>query len=138
MKTRKWLVTATCVAALVAGAAGYFAAVRSYYRGVVPASGATLQLVNQTVPLSGCRRLEDAGSVYYLATGPMPPGYVLASGPPVYIFDARGRLVEWIQDGGDQSAAMRTWQALPSQEVTLDQAARNVAEPGDREPQPGP
>lgn len=46
-------------------------------------------------------KLEAAGSVYYLIRG--EKARLLASGPSGYLFDARGNLVSWILDTGDNT-----------------------------------
>jgi hypothetical protein len=46
-------------------------------------------------------RLESGGSTYFLVLG--EPARVLASGPSSYLFDARGILIGWMPDTGDDS-----------------------------------
>jgi len=125
MKRTVWLVVIALVA-VAFGAVVYGMALRGYYRAVAPPPGIGIQELSGQVGLVRIREAEREGSVFYLAEGKLPPGYVLASGPPVYVFDSSGRLVEWIEDSGDQPGRMRPWEALPSRGVSLEHVLRQV------------
>jgi hypothetical protein len=59
------------------------------------------------------------------------PWWVVRSGPPCYVFDARGRLVEWCHETGEgwhsDGLAMAAWQAKP---ITMDEALQWCEPPG--------
>ena len=61
-----------------------------------------------------CRR---GNEVFYIVNGATPPGYILASSAPVYVFGADGSLLEWVDDPGDRPSAMDKWQAPISEPV---------------------
>jgi hypothetical protein len=44
-------------------------------------------------------KYDHAGQSYLVVCG--PPAYFLASGPTAYLFDDRGRFVDWTSDMGD-------------------------------------
>ena len=127
MRRARWPV-AIVVSALALGTTVYVMVVRGYYQDVAPSPGTTIEALSKHIGFRSIREVEKAGSVFYMAEGNLPPGYVLASGPPVYVFDSKGRLVEWIKDGGDQPSSMRKWGTLPSQEVSLEHVLLNVKE----------
>lgn len=60
-------------------------------------------------------RLETGGATYYVVFG--EPARVLASGPSSYLFDARGALLGWMPDTGDDTYLR----------VAVDNDARKVA-----------
>ena len=51
----------------------------------------------------------SADESYNEVVGPWPPFYLIPSGPPVYIFDEAGVLVDWTSDVGDDPDFSRTW-----------------------------
>ena len=48
------------------------------------------------------------GRDYILATAPMVE-WALQSGPPMYVFDSQGRLLDYTLDSGDDPAFMNRW-----------------------------
>ena len=125
MRRARWPVIVG-VLALAFGAALYVMVVRGYYQGIAPAPGADIQALAQHGGFRKIRQVEKAGSVFYLAEGKLPPSCVLASGPPIYVSDARGLLVEWIEDSGDQRARMSKWETSPSEELSLEQVLQSL------------
>jgi hypothetical protein len=51
-----------------------------------------------------------AGKRHFIASGPEPTSS-LASGPPAYVFDETGRLVDWSTDTGEDSEFCTRWDA---------------------------
>ena len=125
MKRVKWA-QMTMVLVLCFGTGLYVMAVRSYYQDMAPPSGIRLEELSKHAVIARIRELEKQGSVFYMVEGQSPPSYVLASGPPVYVFDSKGHLVEWISDSGDQPSRMDKWRILPSREIPLDRAVRDI------------
>ena len=55
--------------------------------------------------------LNVEGQQYLLVTGPLPSLNSLPSGPPQYVFDASGRLVDWTTDSGEDPDFVADWSA---------------------------
>ena len=104
---------------------GYFAAVHAYYDRVSPRGDGIRELAAR-IGIRTVRKCQRNGDVYYLATGLRTPGYILASGPPIYVFDSRGDFVEWIRDSGDQPEAMSKWIAQPCQDIPFEQVLSEI------------
>jgi len=101
-------------------------AVRSYYEGVRPPPGCTIESLAISGGFGRIREVQKDGSLFYLVDGKYPPDYVVPSGPPVYAFDSKGSMVDWTQDCGDDSSWMRKWDALPSRKVSLEQVLESI------------
>ncbi|MGB2822370.1 MAG: hypothetical protein WBF17_15400 [Phycisphaerae bacterium] len=112
---------------ILLGVVIYLAMVGSYYHDISP-EGVGIRELADAVGIETVRKCEENGSVYYLAIGGTPPGYVLASGPPVYVFDKHGALLEWIEDSGDQPGAMARWDMQSCQVITIEQALKEIRE----------
>ena len=54
------------------------------------------------------RRVTAKGRDYILATAPMVK-WAFPSGPPMYVFDSQGRLLDYTLDSGDDPAFMDRW-----------------------------
>lgn len=122
-RTRWWICIA--VGLILLGVVIYLAMVGSYYHDISP-EGVGIRELADAVGIETVRKCEENGSVYYLAIGATPPGYVLASGPPVYVFDKHGALLEWIEDSGDQPEAMARWDMQSCQVITIQQALKEI------------
>jgi len=48
------------------------------------------------------------GSSYTIWSGPTKEIY-LPSGPPVYVFDSAGKLLDWSRDSGDDPTFLQKW-----------------------------
>lgn len=99
-----------------------------YYPRIAPTEREDINALSRRVYLARILECTHNGLTYYLAEGEVPPDYVLASGPPVYVFDSRGKLVEWIRDSGDEPSSMSKWNASPSKEISLESALRSIKE----------
>lgn len=82
------------------------------------------------VPLESATKCRRREAIYYLVKGRPPPGYVLASSAPLYVIDADGRVIEWVEDPGDQPSAMRKWEGAEDTEVDLVTVLRETAQAG--------
>jgi len=59
------------------------------------------------------RYCEQNGSTYFLVIGkPVVSVFSLPSGPPGYVFDGAGNLVEWCRDLGDNPDFCKRWSQL--------------------------
>jgi hypothetical protein len=65
-------------------------------------------------------RIEKEGQSYLFVTGRMSPLWIVTvpSGPPCYVFNASGRLVDWTSDVGDAPYFQEKWpSSLKRQEL---------------------
>lgn len=46
---------------------------------------------------------------YYVAFGPIKALLALPSGPPAYVFDSKGKMIDWSSDIGDDSHFSDKW-----------------------------
>jgi hypothetical protein len=53
------------------------------------------------------RQLERDGQRFILLAG--PNAGLLPSGPPTYVFDSAGQLIDWTSDSGDDSRFQKEW-----------------------------
>jgi len=53
--------------------------------------------------------LEKDGQQYYALFGKVDAWFALPSGPPVYVFDTNGVMVDWTSDSGEDPEFTRTW-----------------------------
>ena len=126
MKSRRaWWLTGIGIVLMLVGLVTYFAMIVSYYDGVAPKGRDFRGLVDE-VEITSVTKCELQGSVYYLCTGARTPGYVMASASPVYVFDGKGHLQEWIRDSGDQPKAMARWNSGNRQNIAVKQALREI------------
>jgi hypothetical protein len=73
------------------------------------------------------RMVERDGQSYYEFNGFVdPPWWCLAvpSGPPAYIFDERGKFIEWCADPGDGAPYRRRWPLRSTDEVNVASVKR--------------
>ena len=77
------------------------------------------------------RYCEQDGSTYFLVIGkPVVSVFSLPSGPPGYVFDGAGNLVEWCQDLGDNPNFSKRWTKLILGERIRAQDVRAYIEAG--------
>lgn len=104
--------TVLVVAACVCLFAAWIWAEHRHAVALRPPQGATnLAAFLQARPESGpISRFVHAGNAHIKVVGrPGGTGLSLPSGPPVYIFDTSGRLVDWCGDLGDNEEFLRKW-----------------------------
>ncbi len=56
---------------------------------------------------------------YFVVTLRVSSGMALPSGPPAYVFDARGRLVDWSMDTGEDPRYISAWPPDEMQQIDL-------------------
>lgn len=81
------------------------------YRRIAPGENAQhLDLFLKNMPpIDSIYARQSGGTTYLEVVGTLPPLPSLPSGPPTYIFDSTGSLVDWTSDYGDDSAFERRW-----------------------------
>ena len=68
-------------------------------------------------------KIDVAGQEYLLVTGVLPSSITLPSGPPQYVFDTSGRLVDWSMDCDDDPDFVAKWNSNdPGTQLTSDEA----------------
>ena len=63
--------------------------------------------------------VQTHGEEFLVALGPWPWD-MGSSGPPAYVFDRCGRMVEWTEDTGDHSVLGKPWRDWKSTPVPLE------------------
>ena len=71
-------------------------------------------------------RIEIDNVRYTRLTGTAPPAAVLASGPPVYIFDEKGVLAAWTSDIGDDDEFCRRWTGSNIEPTTIEEIMQEM------------
>jgi hypothetical protein len=69
--------------------------------------------------------LETGNQQYVFIIGRMTPLWLItiSSGPPCYVFDARGGLIDWTADMGDDSRFVKRWpHSLKREEISVEHA----------------
>ncbi|MCP5521006.1 MAG: hypothetical protein H7A46_05615 [Verrucomicrobiales bacterium] len=86
------------------------------------------------------RQVETNGQTCYLAAGPTRAPLAFPSGPPVYVFDVSGALVDWSLDEGEDVKFQGTWSKLPGSRITVEELDRVLGQGNEllQEPQHGP
>ena len=85
--------------------------------------------LQQMPPPTRVQKFSFGGASYYEVWGQSGGSIRLPSGPPSYIFDAKGRLVDWTYDRGDAGDYLRKWgrfkdaKSISVQEMLQDVAA---------------
>ena len=108
------------------------------YRRITPGENAQHleEFLKSMPPVEGIYSRQSGGTTYLEVVGTLPPLPSLPSGPPTYIFDSTGSLVDWTSDYGDDAAFERHWplgvtrrRLTPSEALQLiaptDSAKRN-------------
>ena len=58
---------------------------------------------------------------FFVFFGPIAP-LAMVSGPPAYIFNRAGMLVDWSGDIGEDPRFAESWKDLPEEEITIEKA----------------
>ena len=119
-RTAAWI----AAGALLLGG-GHVLLERSYR--VIEPGGPTLPTVLAKFPdINGGRVVESGDAKKYLVLyGPLPSDWSNPSGPPVYVFDTAGVLVDWTSDIGDDKAFCGRWPgAFGGRAVSRDEVRR--------------
>lgn len=73
------------------------------------------------------------GTNYYAAIGPVRAPLALVSGPPVYVFDRSGTMVDWTLDNGEDPRFQKAWSAFSEKRISiaeLDELMKQNVEQG--------
>lgn len=108
----------------------YFASISSYYRTVSPDKDGIVRFAGR-IEITKVTRCENGEDLYYVLFGVFPPDYVLASGPPAYVFDKKGDLLEWVEDSGEEPKAMEKWVRGSCRDTTIEQALEEIQKGSD-------
>lgn len=104
---------------------GWVVLLKRWWQSVQP-GGATLPAVLAVHPQPEGRRVFDIeGSEYLALFGPVQPFPRFPSGPPVYVFDRSGALVDWTPDEGDDEEFKRRWPGFSSGRLIPQDELRN-------------
>jgi hypothetical protein len=120
---------AVALALLFAGLfVGWLLSIRDWQHRMHPAGTTLAEHLSQR-PTAETQRLVDADGTKYLALiGPSESFPRFPSGPPVYLFDASGNLVDWSADEGDDPEFHRRWPNLYTGPLLTPDDVRNWAE----------
>lgn len=80
---------------------------------------------------SQIRRFVHEGQMHIEVVGkPVASLLSLPSGPPVYIFDERGALVDWSRDLGDSPSFVHKWGGFSNATAITIEEAKQLVNPG--------
>jgi len=82
-------------------------------------------------PPESVLKLRVGEGEFYALSGPVSVLLALSSGPPVYIFDSEGKLLDWTLDSGDDPRFSERWGALRGEEIPLAEFERMIGGLGD-------
>lgn len=75
-----------------------------------PSEGTNLRdFLRSRAIITRLKRFQLGGSNYVMVVGKIPFSIHGASGPPVYVFDAKGELIDWAAERGDATQFQKTW-----------------------------
>ena len=79
-------------------------------------------------PPQKIERIEKEEQQYVFVTGRMTPLWfvTIPSGPPCYVFDSGGTLIDWTKDIGDDSRFVERWPVSLRREVIGADGAREL------------
>jgi len=99
-------------------------------KAVIPPDGLTnlVSFLEGRTNVARLRQFTNDGKVYVEVFAQYPPSMLkLRSGPPTYIFDVSGGMVDWTADRGDATAFVRRWGGLSNATfITLEKAKELV------------
>ena len=98
-------------------------------RSLLPESVTTYREFLETMPQPAQVAIVSVdGQSYLEVNGPLPRGMAFPSGPPVYVFDSGGALVDWTHDSGDDGAFQSIWESPDRrQRISATQALAQFA-----------
>lgn len=109
---RRRVLSAALIAAAAGGLIAWFAACLYHMGASAPSAlGATIEEQRAEIlrRATNIHILEIDGRRWYYVIGPLAPAWTLPSGPPCYVFDDAGNLVDWTADVGDSGEFRRRW-----------------------------
>lgn len=98
---------------------------------ISPPSGATniLTFLEVRPKYTLIRRFSSGGNIYLEVEG-MEPHSVLRLGPPVYIFDGTGLLIDWCGDISDNNSFVGKWSILSNAApISLEEVKQLLTKP---------
>lgn len=89
----------------------------------VPEHSASILEAIRSVPArTGIYRVDSGTKHYVKVVGTPKPGvFALPSGPPIYIFDRAGTLVDWTPDSGEDPDFGRAWSSDAEVEIGISE-----------------
>ena len=114
-KVRNLLKKALFIGAFCALFAVWIASEKSRVKRVRPPAGATnlVKFLQARPEALKIRKFTNEDKTYIEVLGyPTRPGLSLPSGPPSYVFNESGILVDWASDRGEASAFVKKWGSL--------------------------
>jgi hypothetical protein len=85
-------------------------------------AGSILDAVRSVSDRAGIFRVNAGAEHYIKVVGTPKPGvFVLPSGPPIYIFDRNGSLVDWTPDSGEDPEFQRAWSSDTEVEIGISE-----------------
>ena len=70
-------------------------------------------------PPRAVRSITKDGQVFYVFFGPIRAPLALPSGPPAYIFDQNGKLIDWALDSGENPRFSSMWRDHQGREIEI-------------------
>ncbi len=83
-----------------------------------PSKGDTISVVASNVTITAAYEVTSEGKTFTLLFGEITKAY--ASGPPVYVVNEEGILVDWTSDSGESPSFNAQWLSLPRKQVELE------------------
>ena len=74
-------------------------------------------------------RFEFDGRTFYVLRGSLQARFRVPSGPPVYVFDEQGKMVDWCSDEGENANIHERWNGFPNTlPIAIDELNRRFTE----------
>ena len=71
-------------------------------------------------PAKGAWIMKREGTNYYAALGPIRAPLALPSGPPIYVFDSKGMMVDWTLDSGESPRFKKAWGSCTAERISVE------------------
>lgn len=107
----QWRSYVTIVLVLLILFIGWVSLETRNYRRIAPGENAQHleEFLKSMPPVESIYSRQSGGTTYLEVVGTLPPLPSLPSGPPTYIFDSTGSLIDWTSDYGEDPAFRRRW-----------------------------
>ena len=108
--------------AIIALALGYLLLANNFRSQFTPAPGVKTysQLKAQGLPLQRAVRIANPANHYCVFADVTPLMWTLPSGPPAYLFDEFGQLVDFTDDVGDSTEFQEDYKVFSGTEVDIE------------------
>ncbi len=131
MLKRISIVGAIVILGGVALIGSWFYSERSYARRVRPDGISDLRgFLARHSEVDRAFKIQRGENQYFVATLRVSSGMALPSGPPAYVFDATGRLVDWSADTGEDPRYLTAWPPDQMHQIDLGELKRIVRRDG--------